>query len=282
MNNPTIFTAYNETKKLLSAAGIEDYALEARHIIRYITGYDNAKILSNYSDKLSPLQQTVLKSIVSRRCTHYPLQYILGSRQFYGINFKVGEGVLIPRPDTENLVDIAVEFLKDKKISTVLDLCAGSGCIAVSVAKNTSAEVTAIEKYDGAFKYLEENIKQTKANVKPIKADIFEYSPNCKFDLIVSNPPYIADDEKSLMTEETFFEPKTALFAENKGLAFYEKIIPGYAEYIKSGGMLAVEIGFSQGDAVKRLFEQSGYENITVKKDYSGNQRVVFGTVKPL
>ncbi len=280
MNKLTIFSAYNQTKKLLKAAEIEDYGSEARYIIRNVTGYDNAKILTNYSDELSPLQQTVLNNMVNRRCTRYPLQYILGVWQFYGLDFLVGEGVLIPRSDTEALVDVALEHLKGKDTAQVLDLCSGSGCIAIAIAKNSNTSVTAVEKYDAAFEYLEKNIKKHAVNSQAVKADVFDYTPTNKFDLIVSNPPYISEDELALMNKETSFEPKSALFAEDDGLVFYKKIIKDYKQFLKSGGMLAVEIGFRQGDEVKSLFAQNGYENISIREDYGGNQRVVFGTVK--
>lgn len=279
MNRPTIFSAYNQTKKLLKAADIADYGSEARHIIRHVTGYDNAKILSNYSDELTPLQQTVLGGIVNRRCTHYPLQYILGVWQFYGLDFFVGEGVLIPRSDTEILVDTALEFLKEHAGATVLDLGSGSGCIAVALAKNSNAAITAVEKFDGAFTYLQKNIKRHSANVQAVKADIFTYTPSEKFDLIVSNPPYINEEERGFMNKETSFEPQTALFAEDNGLTFYKKIVGDYKPFLKSGGMLAVEIGFNQAEPVRELFSQFGYNNISVREDYGGNQRVVFGTV---
>ena len=279
MNKLTIFSAYNQTKKLLMAAGIEDYALEARYIIRHITGYDNAKILTNYTDELTPLQQTVLNNIINRRCSHYPLQYILGVWQFYGLNFYVGEGVLIPRADTETLIDVSLDFLKEKPTASVLDLCSGSGCIAITLAKNSDCTVTAVEKYETAFGFLEKNIKKHSANVIPVLADIFEYKADKKYDLIVSNPPYISGDELDDMNKETSFEPKEALFAQEDGLVFYKHIIKNYKDCLNSGGMLALEIGFRQAAEVKKLFQKNGYLGIAVKEDYSGNQRVVFGTV---
>lgn len=279
MNKLTIFSAYNQTKKILKAAEIEDYALEARHIIRHVTGYDNAKILTNYTDELTPLQQTVLNNIINRRCTHYPLQYILGVWQFYGIDFLVGEGVLIPRADTETLIEKSLDFLKDKSSPKVLDLCSGSGCIAIAIAKNCDCSVTALEKYENAFSYLEKNIKRHLVNVKPVLADVFEYKPTDKYDLIVSNPPYISKNELKLMNKETSFEPENALFAEEDGLNFYKHIIKNYKPFINSDGMLALEIGFNQAEAVKKLFAENGYINIDSLCDYSGNQRVVFGTV---
>lgn len=280
MNKLTIFTAYNTTKKQLSGAGIEDFALEARYIMRHITGYDNTKIMANYMEELTPLQQTVLKNMVSRRMSGYPLQYILGVWQFYGLDFYVGEGVLVPRPDTETLVRRALEFLEGKPNAKILDLCAGSGCIGIAVAKNSGVKGVAVEKYQKAYSYLEKNIKRHSVDLTPVLADVLEYKTNDKFDLIVANPPYISEDELALMNKETSFEPREALFAEDNGLFFYKKIAALYKEKLTAGGMLAVEIGFSQAEAVKQIFKENGYTDIGVDCDYSGNQRVVFCTVK--
>lgn len=280
MLKTTVFSAYNNTKKLLNSAGIKDYSFEARQIIRHITGYDNAKILANYNDELTPLQQTVLRNIVTKRCTHYPLQYILGYWSFYGIDFLVGEGVLVPRSDTELLVDTALEFLKDKPSAKVLDLCSGSGCIAIAIAKNADCKVCAVEKYDIAYDYLEKNIKKTNSLVKPIKADIFDFSPNDMFDIIVSNPPYVSAAEMDIIDIETSFEPDTALYGGEDGLLFYRKIANDYKKHINPGGMLAFEVGFSSADAVADIMKSAGFSNITIKNDLSGIQRVVFGTLK--
>ncbi len=280
MSRLTIFSAYNNTKKLLRAAGVEDYATEARYIIRHVTGYDNAKILTSYADELTPLQQTVLNNIVSRRATRYPLQYILGVWQFYGLDLFVGKGVLIPRSDTEILVDRALEFLKGKEKATVLDLCAGSGCIGIALAKNANCRVTAVEKSEAAYEYLVKNNRRHDECIIPVLNDVFEYIPDGQFDLITCNPPYISEGELSLMNKETEFEPREALFAEDDGLEFYKKLIPLYLPHLKSGGSLIMEIGCAQGDAVKTLFEDAGFMNIECINDYGGNQRVVFGTVK--
>ena len=279
MSKQTIFFAYNNTKKQLNSAGIPDYALEARYIIRHITGYDNAKIMANYMEELTPLQQTVLKNMVSRRMSGYPLQYILGVWQFYGLDFFVGEGVLVPRSDTETLVRRGLDFLENKPNAKILDLCAGSGCIGITIAKNSGVKGVAVEKYEAAFNFLEKNIKRHSVALTPVLADILEYETNDKFDLIVANPPYISEDELSLMNKETTFEPREALFAEEDGLFYYKKIAALYKDKLLPGGMLAVEIGFNQADAVVEIFKENGFVNIAVDNDYSGNQRVVFGTL---
>lgn len=282
MSKVTVFSAYNETKKALAAAGITPANFEAKQIIRYVTGYSNSEILSHYNEQLSPLKVTALNSIVNRRLQHYPLQYILGEWSFYGLEFYVGEGVLIPRADTETLVEAAIDFLKNKKDAAALDLCSGSGCVAVAISKNTGATVDAVEKYQAAYGYLEKNVKRNSANVNPILADIFDFEPNKKYDIIVSNPPYVSAEGMDIIDTETSFEPDSALYGGEDGLLFYEHIASHYKKYIKTGGMLALEVGFDQSESVKNILENNGFCDVGSKADYGGIQRVVFGTVKQI
>ncbi len=280
MSKVTVFHAYNETKKALKDAGITPANFEAKQIIRYVTGYSNSEILSRYNEQLTPLKVTALNSIVNRRLQHYPLQYIIGEWSFYGLDFYVGEGVLIPRADTETLVEVAIDFLKNKKDVAALDLCSGSGCVAVAISKNTDTQMDAVEKYQAAYEYLEKNIKRNAVKVNPILADIFNFEPDKKYDIIVSNPPYVSSGGMDIIDTETSFEPDSALYGGEDGLLFYEHIASRYKKHIKSGGMLAFEVGFDQSDAVKKILERNGYCDIGTRADYGGIQRVVFGTVK--
>lgn len=275
----TIFTAYNEAKRKLKEAGIETYGFEARQIIRHITGYTNAEIMAKYNEQLTPYQMTIYTFVVDKRCTRYPLQYLLGEWSFYGLDFYVGEGVLIPRPDTETLVDKALEFLKGKDSPQVLDLCSGSGCIAIAIAKNSNSEVDALEKYDDPAAYLKKNIDRHGVNVNLIKADIYDFKVTKEYDLIVSNPPYIAADDMENIDAETGFEPDTALYGGEDGLMFYRLIAEKYTKHIKNGGMLAVEVGYTQSGDVAEIFKAAGLYDIGTAKDIDGNERVVFGTV---
>lgn len=279
MTKLTIFTAYNNAKKELKEAGIDAFGFEARQIIRHITGYDNSAIMAKYAEQLTPFQQTMYNDVLRRRKERYPLQYILGEWSFYGMDFYVGEGVLVPRADTETLVDYGLEFLKGKGNAEVLDLCSGSGCIAVAVAKNCEAKVDAVEKYDTAYGYLEKNIERNKAQVTAIKEDVYTFNPTKKYDLILSNPPYISADEMEIIDEETSHEPDTALYGGEDGLTFYRFIAKEYKKHLKSGGALGFEVGFKQSEAVKAILSEQGYKNIGTKTDIDGIQRVVFGTV---
>ena len=222
--------------------------------------------------------EETLERMLSRRIAGEPLQYILGEWEFYSLPFSVGPGVLIPRPDTEILVDTAIEFIGKREVS-VADLCAGSGCIGIAVAANCKgASVTAVEKSDLAFPFLEENIKRNGVRVTAVKGDITEGSFG-EYDVILSNPPYIKSAVIPTLSREVGHEPRLALDGGEDGLFFYRAILENWLCRLKKGGMLAVEIGFDQADEVKALFMESGLKNIGEKRDYGNNQRVIFGTL---
>ena len=248
--------------EMLKAAGVEAARFEAKEIV-------NAAKTESEAIKFA-----------NRRISGEPLQYILGEWEFYGLPFYVGEGVLIPRADTETLVDAALEIIGNEPLY-VADLCSGSGAIAIAVAKNSSAKVTAIEKSETAFSYLERNVERNGAAVECVLGDLFgEWNQN--FDLILSNPPYIASAVVETLSDEVKREPKMALDGGTDGLDFYKRLTSYWKTRINAGGHLAVEIGYDQGESVFALFEQNGFENITLIKDYGGNDRVIIGTVPAL
>lgn len=276
----SIFKAYNDTKNILEAVS-DDYVFESKQIIKRVTGYTSKEILMNYAEELSPEQENKIAEIIEKRKTHYPLQYILGEWDFYGFTFKVGEGALVPRADTETLVDKALEKIKDIKAPTVLDLCTGTGCIAISIAKNrTDAAVTAVEKYEEAKKYADQNRENLEVNnLRILKGDVLEgAAQDMKYDLIVSNPPYISAKEMGELQKEVTFEPASALFGGEDGLIYYRAICENYLKSLKDNGILMFEIGESEAEAVRQIMEKSGFENIDVATDIEGRQRVIFGT----
>lgn len=277
----TIFECYQHTKKLLRDAGIEDSSFEARQIIRYITKLSNNEIITHYNDKLDMLQETMWQSVVSQRIKHYPLQYILGEWSFYGLSFYVGEGCLIPRADTETLVDTAFEFMKSHNSAKVLDLCAGSGCVGITIANRyKESTVTLVEKYDVPFSYCEKNLHRNPSETLfAVKADIFDWTPDEKVDLIVSNPPYINARDMDNLSEEVLNEPDSALYGGEDGLDFYRVILKRFTPFVNNGGMIAVEVGYDQSEAVKSLMQQAGLVDIKAAADLNGIQRVVYGTV---
>ena len=278
----TIFEAYNSIKKQFRDAGFSEDVFEAKQIIKYITGYTNNQILTGYSEQLNDFQISNLNMIMKQRLKHYPLQYILGKWDFYGREYRVGPGVLIPRQDTETVIEICLDSIKNTKNPQILDLCAGTGCIGITLAgEREDSNCLLVEKYKEAAAYITENIKyNAPENVKLIMGDIFETAGgDRKYDLIVSNPPYISADEMEELQPEVQFEPDTALYGGEDGLMFYRAIAVNYHGSLKTGGTLVFEIGYKQANAVKEIMQTAGYKDIRVKKDISGNDRVVFGTV---
>ncbi|MBQ6848170.1 MAG: peptide chain release factor N(5)-glutamine methyltransferase [Clostridia bacterium] len=277
----TIFEAYNSTKKRLEAVGIKDYVFEAKQIIMHVTGLKAAQILTDYNNQLTQFQENNLIALIHQREVHYPLQYIFGSWDFYGRPFKVGVGVLIPRSDTETVVEQSLEILKNTESPKVLDLCAGSGCIGITIDLEISdAKVTMIEKFDEALRYATENITLNNSSATVLKGDIFEKPQfeNEIFDLIVSNPPYIPQNEMKYCSHEVKFEPETALLAEDEGLEFYKAIIKNYTPCLKVGGSFCFEVGFKQAEKVSELLNQNGFKDIKIKNDLNGIGRAVSGT----
>ena len=261
--------------------GIEDTIFEAKQIIKHVTGYNNTQILMKYNERLSEFQENNITAILKQRNVRYPLQYIIGEWGFFGYSFFVGPGVLIPRQDTETVIDVCLEYLEGKGKAQILDLCAGSGCIGITLAKEKSAEVFMLEKYKEAIFYTERNIVHNKADsAKVFEGDIFEgaLSDN-KYDLIVSNPPYIPIKDMNTVSPEVNFEPETALVGGEDGLDFYRAIVGNYKNSLKNGGMLAFEVGIGQAQSVADIMSEAGFENIGFKKDAADIQRVVFGTV---
>lgn len=276
----TIFESYNQTKKKLEAAGIEDFVFEAKQIIKHVTGLSSTRILTDYNKPLSEFQENNLVAIIHQREVRYPLQYIFGEWNFYGRPYFVGPGVLIPRADTETVIEEALEILKTAEAPTILDLCAGTGCIGITLAKEREdSKVTLVEKFDEALNYANKNIlRHTATNAVALKGDVFEGAArDKKYDLIISNPPYIKKEEIPLISPEVKFEPESALMAEDDGLEFYKTIIANYKSAVKDGGAFVFEVGFEQSKAVGELLESAGFTGINIRKDLNGKGRAVSG-----
>lgn len=269
---------YLKLRGILSEAEIEAPELEARLLIEGATGMNRASQIANSNSEISGEIQEKLISMAQKRAGHLPLQYILGKWSFMGFEFKVGEGVLIPRDDTEVLVGLCLDYLKASDGKTALDLCAGSGAASVALDKLANADVTAVELSDKAYNFLLENIKST--NIKPHKGDIFECYRDFEaksFDLIASNPPYIKTDEIEALQTEVGYEPKTALDGGADGLDFYRAIVECWTPLLKSGGAMAFELGEGQAEYVGGLMADHGYINIKTAKDLGGTDRAIIG-----
>ncbi len=264
----------------LDENGISDAAFDADELTMLALGLSRAEMALYFDREVSESELEKASQLALRRINGEPLQYIIGEWEFYGLPFYVGEGVLIPRADTEVLVDKALDFLANKTDCTVVDLCSGSGCIAVSVAKNANnALVTAVELYEPACSYLKRNIERNNADVKVIKADAFSPPVIDGIDLLLTNPPYIETEVINTLSAEVQKEPKTALDGGDDGLVFYRAIAERWLPVTKKCVM--AEIGETQAESVTALFEAKGFSCETVK-DINGMDRVIIGTRKTL
>ena len=262
----------------LRASGKENSDFDARCLLEFVLNLNPTQYLLNRSEEVDSVCAEKFLSLVERRSNGEPLQYILGKWEFMGLPFYVGEGVLIPRPETEMLVEYALDFLKDKKNPVVIDLCSGSGCIAISVAKHLpNAKVYAVEKSDLAFPYLKKNIwLNCVFNVSAVHGDIFDSTllSDIKPDLILSNPPYIRSPEIVSLQSEVRNEPSMALDGGEDGLIFYREIANGWLDRLGTGGAIAVECAEDQTEDIIRMFsEKTQYAEAF--NDLSGLPRTV-------
>lgn len=248
-------------KSRLQRAEIEDAAFEADCLLESATGYSRSQCLVRGAEAVSERVTTRFFSQIARRIQGEPLQYILGKWSFYGRDFFVGEGVLIPRPETEELVETAISVLRENPHSTVFDLCAGSGCIGLTVAKEVpECTVYLFEKYDAAFSYLQKNAEALGVpNAHLIKADIFTDTPpdGARADLLLSNPPYIPKRELADLQKEVLREPSAALDGGADGLDFYRVIQNRWMPFVNADGTLLFECGDGQGSEIATLFESA-------------------------
>lgn len=271
---------YKTLCSVLEKAEVEAPSYETRQLIEYVTGLTPSSQLAHADEAVSKEDEEKLVTLAKKRAEHYPLQYLLGSWSFMGIELKVGEGVLIPRDDTEVLANLCLDYLKGSKSKTALDLCAGSGAIAIALSKLAHAKVTAVELSDRAFNFLKENINLNNADVSSIKGDVFQCHSGFEdgsFDLIASNPPYIKSDEIKTLQPEVGFEPRLALDGGEDGFDFYRAIITLWSGKLKSGGALAFELGEGQAEYVGKLMSESGFISIKTAEDLVKTKRAIIG-----
>lgn len=250
---------------------------EATCIFEDILNIPKSKIFFD-DTKVTDEQINIIESVVNRRKSGEPLQYILGEWDFYDMTFNVGEGVLIPRPETEMLVDFALEKIKDIESPVIYDLCAGSGCIGLTIANHRKdAKVFLLEKEDNAFKFLQSNKeKYNLDNAQIIQGDLFDFdfSQIPQADIILSNPPYIPASEIEGLQKEVHFEPITALDGGIDGLDFYRSIAEKWISKIKNGGYIALECGEEQSESIINLFSGK-YSEKQVICDFNNIDRIV-------
>lgn len=262
----------------LAEAAIDNAAGEAWYLFESVFSMDRMTYLMDQM-RVASDEETIkqYEALLTRRISErIPLQYLLGNQEFMGLLFKVSKDVLIPRQDTETLIEEILE--QTKGIKCVLDMCTGSGCIAISLAHYMDLEsCIGVDLSKEALNIAKENGKTLAPMVEFINSDLFEKVEG-RYDLIVSNPPYIATAEcQTLMPEVRMHEPMMALDGHEDGLYFYRRIIEAAPEYLNPGGYLFFEIGYDQGESVPALMQQAGFSEIVVKKDLAGLDRVVYG-----
>lgn len=280
----TAYELYRTGRDILRSLGIQSADFDAMEIFKFCCGMNRQNLIINKDLVVSQIEGDKFLDCINKRGSGVPLQYILGVWSFMGLDFKVGEGVLIPRDDTEVLVLEAMSLINGKTSVRILDLCSGSGAVAISLAKSfPCCEVVAMEFSPKAYFYLSENMKLNKTeNLRCVRADVLRDYNNTdlgKFDLIVSNPPYIPSDDIENLQREVHFEPRIALDGGKDGLVFYECILKNWKSHLNHDGHIAVEIGIGQSGSVKDIFRKNGFCNVKVKKDINEIDRVVLGKI---
>ena len=260
----------------LNTAGIVDAKTDAWILLTYICKIDRTYYYVHMDEAMLPELLAEYEAVLNKRTEHVPLQYITGEQEFMGIPFRVNEAVLIPRQDTETLVEEALKITRPGM--KVLDMCTGSGCILISILKNVvDVEGFGYDISKQAIKVAKENAKLNNVNATFERSDLFEEVMD-KVDVIVSNPPYIPTDViGGLMPEVAVYEPIQALDGKEDGLHFYRRIVAEASEYLNPNGRLLFEIGHDQGEAVSALMNEAGFSGVRVIKDLAGNDRVVIG-----
>ena len=271
--------------KILKEANIDTYILDTQLLLGKVLGKDKLHLITNKEEEVSKFKEREFYYLIEKRKNKMPISYILKTTEFMGLDLHVEEGVLIPRGDTEILVEETLKFMDEDKEYEVCDLCCGSGAIGISIAHfRENTKVDLIDYYDVPEKVTKRNIvKQKLSNrAKFIKSDLLNEVINQqkKYDILVSNPPYIKEEViDTLMEDVKDYEPHTALSGGNDGLDFYRRIVDDSDKILKENGILAFEIGHDQGEEVSNLMIEKGYKNVRVVKDLAGLDRVVIGNI---
>ncbi|MEQ1723572.1 MAG: peptide chain release factor N(5)-glutamine methyltransferase [Pseudobdellovibrio sp.] len=261
---------------------IESARLDAELLISHALKMERLQIYIKYEQPVSEIETQKCRDNIRRRAQGEPVAYIIGEKGFYGDMYSVGEGVLIPRPETEQIVEEALSYIKTKSLSSpqILDLGAGSGCIGFAILKNTEgASLTSVEKSEAAFKYLKENQEKHKLQEQSrlLLNDVMEFNPeNEKFDIIVANPPYIAENDPQTEINVKKFEPQSALFAADEGFKALFDWSAKFKTYLKPNGVMLFEMGYLQGAKIKQHCDNfKQFSEVKILKDLSGLDRIV-------
>lgn len=272
---------FEECIKALENSGNPDARFDALCIFQDMLNEMHPLFLP--SEPVEESAENKIRELTEKRCSGYPLQYLLGQWEFFGFPVKVGEGVLIPRPDTETLVEQIIDICKKNHLESpeIADLCSGSGCIAIALKKHIpGAKVYAAELSDEALVYLRQNVSVNNADIEIIQGDVLDENFSRRFsglDIIVSNPPYLTGEEMQSLQTEVSYEPEKALYGGTDGLDFYRRMTALWKDSLKTGGWLAYEFGMGQHDAVKEILENNSFTDIELRIDGGGIIRTAAG-----
>ena len=274
MKNWTILEILKWTTGFFKEKQIINPRLNAEYIISHVLGCKRFDLYVRFEEIVSLENREKIKKMVIERAKSKPLQYVIGETEFYGHRFFVNESVLIPRPETEYLVEKIITEIDS--YNTILDIGSGSGAIAITLKKELPhLSVTAVDISASALKIATENAKLNQVEIEFIESDIFS-KLNTKFDIIVSNPPYIPQKEYEALDKEILeYEPKLALLAEDDGLYFYRRILSEAKLYLNVNGKIYFEIGYNQSDRIKKIAENNGFTEIETLKDLNGFDRIM-------
>ena len=263
-------------EKILNMADIPDARNDAWLLLAMACKIDHTYYYVHMDEDMTTEQTKEYESVIKKRAERIPLQYITGEQEFMGLTFHVNSNVLIPRQDTETLVEEALKVIEPGM--SVLDMCTGSGCILISILKNiTDVKGMGVDISKQALNVAKENAKLNEVMAEFERSNLFENVED-KFDVIVSNPPYIPSEEiPKLMPEVSVFEPVEALDGSDDGLEFYRKIVKDSKNYLNPDGYLMFEIGYNQGNDVSDMLKYAGYKEVKVIQDLAHNDRVVIG-----
>ena len=255
--------------------------IEAQTIIMYVLDINKIKLISDALRELSQKEIDNIEELINRRLNYEPIAYIINKKEFYGFYFYVDNNVLIPRPETEELIDLVLDYTNDKDNVSIYDVGSGSGNIAITLKKlfleqNKNISVTAIEISKVAIEIIRKNafsILGDEKSINIINADALDFTPKIKFDIIVSNAPYVPLRDKDFLQKDLDFEPKNALYSGYDGLDFYRSFLSIIKKYLKDNGAFFFEIGYDQGKALIDICNSLNIKNVFVKKDLSGKDR---------
>ena len=272
-----IFTLLKSAEELLKSNNIPEPKTDAEVLLSDVLKLKRSGLFLNRELTVSVQQFNTYSQYIAKRIIRQPVAYILGKTEFMGLDFIVNKNVLIPRQDTEILTEEVLNQIKINKYKKVLDICTGSGCIAISVAKYSDISVTASDISDKAIEVARENagINNVADKINFIVSDMFCNISEQKFDIIISNPPYVTEEEFEKLEKELLFEPKPALIAREEGLFFYRQIAEKSKNYLHQNGLIIVELNANIADKITSIFTDNGYKKIKLIKDYAYLDRVL-------